>query len=401
MTWHDLLLIVVTTTLCTALVTSLALVAVRLNRRGSIASQLAIIVIATALAIGTSTIAVVVEMFFSPHDLVILAYIIAVSTVLSVVGAWFIFRSTARRSLLALVEATERLGYPMPVPVATPSWREFSDLSIRLEEASQRLGEAREEIEKLDAGRRQFLAWIAHDLRTPLAGMRAMAEAVETGFAAEPIKYVAGIRRKIDLLSEMVDDLFELSRLQGGSFALRCDLISLLDVVSDAVADVSAEASVRRITINQVGIEHHQLWADAGELTRAIGNLLNNGVRHAPDHSEILITAEVMDDDRLMLSVLDQGSGVASEDLGRMFETGWRSDQARTAKSEGSSSAHAGLGLAIVRGIVEAHGGNVRARHVEDRFSLDIILPTATLPSAQRPAPAKDGVVKRITGSSS
>jgi signal transduction histidine kinase len=115
------------------------------------------------------------------------------------------------------------------------------------------------------------------------------------------------------------------------------------------------------------------LLADPRELSRVVANLLVNSIRHAPENSEIVISAHRLDNDRLVLSVLDQGPGVQTQDIGRMFEMGWRGSAARQSEDSGSG---AGIGLAIVRGIVEAHGGQVSAAQVPGGFRLDITLPT-------------------------
>ncbi|MFC3241402.1 sensor histidine kinase [Gordonia humi] len=145
--------------------------------------------------------------------------------------------------------------------------------------------------------------------------------------------------------------------------------------MSDAVVDVRDAAASRGIRIEHRDIEGHMLWADPRELSRAVGNLLANAVRHAPAGSDVLVTASHRGDDHLIVSVLDQGPGVASEDLGRMFDVGWRAGSARTVDSDSPTGPGAGLGLAIVRGIAEAHGGGVGARHVADGFEMSIVLP--------------------------
>ena len=103
-------------------------------------------------------------------------------------------------------------------------------------------------------------------------------------------------------------------------------------------------------------------------------NLLDNAIRHAPACSEIVVSAHRNDDGHLVLGVLDQGSGVDAADLGRMFEVGWQASASRSS-ADGEKSG-GGLGLAIVRGIVEAHGGRVHAQHVDGGFELRIVLPT-------------------------
>lgn len=375
----DLALIVGTTLACTGAVMLIAWLVLRWNRGGSIGSQFAIIVGAAIASIGASTVAVMLQMYVSPHDSVVLAWVLAVSAVITLTVAWAITARTVRSSISGLIASAHRIGDGDVVRAEHAGWREFGELAAELADASQRLAEARAEIDRLDRARRQFFAWISHDLRTPLTGMRAMAEALEADVVSDREAALRQISAKVDTVSRMVDDLFELSKLQSGTLQLHPELVVLLDLVSDAVADVLPVARPQGIRIEQRGIERHMLWADPRELTRAIGNLLSNGVRHAPDDSVIVISAHTLDD-RLVLSVLDQGPGVAVEDLGRIFDVGWRADAARTPRADPDSgqTPGAGLGLAIVRGIAEAHGGDVRAARTPGGFRLDLILPAGS-----------------------
>ncbi|WP_308465414.1 sensor histidine kinase [Rathayibacter soli] len=368
------LLVVATTLAVTASVTALTLVVLRAARRAGIAARLAIVLAGAVLSITASALAVAAEMYLSAHDLNVLGWVIGVSAVMSVAAAWLVARSVVRSSTAAVVSSTRRVGRGDIVDAPATGLREFDAVAAELASTSQRLADARAQVAELDEARKQFFAWISHDLRTPLAGMRAMAEALEEGTAPDPRAYARLIRGKVDSVTQLVDDLFELSKLQTGTLELHPEAVVLLDLVSDAVSDVQTVAAGRGIQIAQDRIGSHIIWADPRELTRAIGNLLTNGVRHAPDNSTILIRADTLSDGQLILSVIDQGPGVAAENLGRMFDVGWRADSSRTADTPGAS-AGAGLGLAIVRGIVEAHGGRVQARQSEAGFQLDLILP--------------------------
>ncbi|WP_134324797.1 sensor histidine kinase [Cumulibacter soli] len=368
--------IVLTTAVCTAIVMTLAALVLRLNRKGPVASQFAIVVVAAVLSIVTATLAVMVEMFISSHDLTVLVWVIAIATILSLAASWVMISRAVDRSIGRLTSSTQSIADGAVLEPADPGWREFNELHARLAETSVQLAQARAEVEKLDAARRQFFAWISHDLRTPLAGIRAMSESIEDGYAPDPAEYVRSIRSRVDALTAMVDDLFALSTLQSGTVALQRELVPLLDIVSDAVVDVQAAARVRGIQIVHRDIDGHMLWADPRELTRAIGNLLANSIRHAPQDSDVVVTAHHRDDDHLIVSVLDRGPGVASSDLGHMFDVGWRAGTARTAAPESTSGA--GLGLAIVRGIVEAHGGEVAANRLANGFEMSITLPIPT-----------------------
>ena len=370
----DVLAIAGTALGCTALVTALAFLALRLNRRGPLGSQIAIVAVAAILSVAVSTVAIAAEMYLSDHDLTVLVWVAAAATILSLGGTWFL-ASVARRSIARLGDTARRIGAGEIVEAPGGGWREFQELAAELSRSSERLAAARAEVERLDASRRQLVAWVSHDLRTPLAGIRAMAEALEEGVAADPVGYVRRIREQVDFVNRMVDGLFELSRIQSGTLRLSREPVVLRDLVSDAVADMRPIAAERDIRISEAGMSDLMLVADPHELTRVVVNLLANSIRHAPAASEIIISAHREDGDRVVLSVLDQGPGVATEDLGRMFEVGWRGAEART--HDDDAAAGAGLGLAIVRGIVEAHGGLVQAERVADGFRLDVVLPAA------------------------
>lgn len=375
---HDIALIIGTTAVCTLLLGAVSLGVLRLNRRGSISSQVLIVLGFLAVSVLVSTLAVLREMYFSGHDLTVLAWLVGCASVLGGAAAWWMIRREVRASVARLSASTRRLGRGDVVAPGPATWREFEQLSQELASTSQRLAASRAEVERLQEARSRFLAWISHDLRTPLAGIHALAESVETGSA--PVGEALPLMRdRASAMAGMLDDLFELSRLETGTLPLHREPVELLDLVSDAVSDVAPLAAARGLRIVPDGIDGHLLYADARELTRAVSNLLGNAVKHAPAGSQIVVAAGRRDDEHLVISVLDHGSGVAEEDLGRIFEVGWRADDARggTAEREAAAPQGAGLGLAIVRGIVEAHGGSVLARQVPDGFRLEMVLPTA------------------------
>lgn len=368
----DLVVIAVTALICTAVATGVAVLAMQLNRRGSVGTQVSVLIGATIVAIVASTVAISVEMYLSPHDLQVLLSVVAISALMAALAAGFMLRRL-RRSLARLQHAAQRIGSGEVVTADVDSSREFAELSSQLAQSSAQLAAARAEVEQLDTSRRQLVAWVSHDLRTPLAGMRAMAEALEEGVVDEPADYIRQIRDQVDAVNGMVDGLFELSKIQSGMLKLSKEPVVLLDLVSDVVSDMRALAATRGITITHAEMTDQVLYADPGELSRVVANLLVNSIRHAPENSEIQVSAHRLDDDRIVLTVLDQGPGVQSHDLGRMFDMGWRGSAARTPEDGGAG---AGIGLAIVRGIVEAHGGQVSAAHVPGGFRLDVTLPT-------------------------
>mgnify|MGYP002133257971 CR=1 FL=1 len=368
----DLLVIAVTALICTSVATGAAVIVMQLKRRGSIGTHVSVLICATIVAIVASTVAISVEMYLSSHDLQVLLSVIVISAAMAALAAAFMLRRL-RRSLARLQRAARQIGSGEIVTADVESSREFAELSSQLAQSSTQLAAARAEVEQLDQSRRQLVAWVSHDLRTPLAGMRAMAEALEEGVVDDPAEYIRQIRDQVDAVNGMVDGLFELSKIQSGMLKLSKEPVVVLDLVSDVVSDMQALAATRGIRITHAGMADVVLNADAGELSRVVANLLVNSIRHAPEHSEIQVSAQRLDGDRIVLTVLDQGPGVQSQDLGRMFDMGWRGTAARTPEDGGAG---AGIGLAIVRGIVEAHGGQVSAAHVPGGFQLDVTLPT-------------------------
>lgn len=376
LSWHDIGLIVGTTAGCTLLVGLLCLGLLRWNRRGSISSQVLLVLGFLAVSVLASTLAVLGEMYFSAHDLTVLGWLVGCASVLSGAAAWWMIRRQVRSVVDRLERSTERLARGDVVAPGPATWREFERISTQLASASERLAASRAEVERLEASRSRFLAWISHDLRTPLAGIHTLAESAEVGVRS-PEEALPLIRARATTMAGMVDDLFELSRLETGTLPMHREPVELLDLVSDAVSDVAPLAARRDLRIVPAGIEGHLLHVDPRELTRAVTNLLGNAIKHAPHGSEIVVAADRRDDEHLVVSVLDHGSGVAAEDLGRLFDVGWRGDGARAGKESGQAPAGAGLGLAIVRGIVEAHGGRVRAVREPEGFRLEMSLPTA------------------------
>jgi len=370
----DVLLIAGTALACTVVVAAIALILLRWARGGSMLVQMLVLASVAAVSMAAAVLLISVEMYISPHDLSVLVWVIGTSLLFSLLAAWLVARLTRAR-LVRISEAVRRVGEGDVVAAEPHGLREFDDLSVELADVSERLHAARQELEQLDSARRRFFAWISHDLRTPLTAVRALSEAIEDGASAHPERYAGEVRAQIDTMSRMVDDLFELSKLTSGAVRLRTQQVELLDVVSDAVADVRLAAEQRGVTIVERGVGGHVLWADPHQLGRVVVNLLTNAVRHAPRDSEILVTATELDEQRLVLGILDHGSGVATSDLDRMFEVGWREDAARPTTANDPVASGAGLGLAIARGLARAHGGDVYAEHTGEGFRMNVLMP--------------------------
>jgi signal transduction histidine kinase len=353
---------------------------VRMLRRRSVALSLFCVAVVTVLAVTSGTFAVAQAMFLSDHDLGVVITVLGMAAVVSLLTAALLGRQVVAGSR-ALTEAARTVGSDTGFAApAQPLGAELAELSEELAATSARLAESRSREQSLERSRRELIAWISHDLRTPLAGLRAMAEALEDGVAEDPPRYFQGIRTEVDRLTGMVDDLFELSRIQAGALSLSLARVSVYDLVGDAIAGAYPLARQRGVRLEGGQVAAEPVEVDGREITRVLGNLLVNAIRSTPEDGVVAVAAR-REQDEVVLSVTDGCGGIPEQDLPRVFETGWRGGQARTPRAvtpgpHGGDNG-AGLGLAIVRGIVEAHAGRATVRNVHGGCCFEIALPAA------------------------
>jgi signal transduction histidine kinase len=238
----------------------------------------------------------------------------------------------------------------------------------------------------LELNRRDLVAWMSHDLRSPLAGIRAMAEALEDGVVDSPESvalYHRNIRIETERLAGMVDDLFELSKLHSGALKLTRQRIMLADIVAQAIASLTAVAAEKHVELSAV-LPDVEVEVDVREMTRVLGNLLTNAIRHTPDSGAVRIGGGSRVTGAF-ISVEDECSGIPAADLDHVFDVAFRGTAARTPSGDGG----AGLGLAIARGIAEAHGGDIEVENISGgcRFTVRLPLAAPASPAARRPAP--------------
>ncbi|MGI8614087.1 MAG: sensor histidine kinase [Nocardioidaceae bacterium] len=247
--------------------------------------------------------------------------------------------------------------------------------------------EARDRERTAERSRRELVAWISHDLRTPLAGIAAMTEALEDDVVTRPEEvkaYASQMRTEARRLSSMVDDLFEMSRIHAGALTIGRTPVSVLDVVREAVASVRPAADAQRVRVRVAGPEGAVpvVLGGGGELVRVVRNLLGNAVRHTPADGEVVV-GTLADDDQVLLWVDDACGGIPEAELGRVFELAYRGSSARDHLGEQPGEpVGAGLGLAIARGLVEAHAGRIEVANHGPGCRFEIRLPLAPAMSA-------------------
>jgi signal transduction histidine kinase len=294
--------------------------------------------------------------------------------VLALAGAIAAVRRIEREHR-AVTDAVTQLGLGrVPAGPQPRLSRNVQALQHQLSQTAAALTDARERERALEQSRRELVAWVSHDLRTPLAGLRAMTEALEDGLAGEPELYYKQIAASVERVSGMVDDLFDLSRIQAGAPVRNTEPVSLADLVSDCLTALDPLAEAKPVTLVGHLDSAATVRGNATELNRALTNVVANAIRHTPEGGRVEIRLARIPDGRAEISVDDQCGGIADDVLPRVFDVGYRGTAARTASAD---DGRAGLGLAIARGVVQAHNGTVVLENTATGCRFRLHLPVA------------------------
>jgi len=351
---------------------------------------LAVIVGTTVVASLSVCAAVAILMIGDATDRQVILELLPLPGICGLVVAAFLRHSFTRASkrLLSSVAEVGDSGIYTPPDGVLPA--ELAGLSHGLAEAHDRLGRARAREQALEASRRELVAWVSHDLRTPLAGLRAMAEALEDQVVVDPREvshYHSQIRRETDRLTAMIDDLFELSRIHSGTLRLSRRLVGLEDLVAEVVASTEPMARAKGIRLGGSAVRGMPVLIDSAEMGRAVRNLVTNAIRHTPPQGTIEVIGEIQAG-LACVSISDECGGIPEADLPRVFDVAFRGESARTPDPQGGG---AGLGLSIARGIVDAHSGQITVHNTGPGCQFTIRIPLARngAPAVSRPAPSR------------
>jgi signal transduction histidine kinase len=342
----------------------------RITRARSVATVLHGLVGVTVLSVVVGVVGAAQAMLVNRHDLQVVLVVTVAAGVVSVavavaVGRQLVADSRVVQELARTLAHGERLTAPSGYVTS-----ELAALGQELAATSVRLAEARDREAALESSRRELVAWVSHDIRTPLAGLRAMAEALEDRVVDDPERYHRQIRVEVDRLTHLVNDLFELSRIQAGALHLAPERVAMSDLVSEALLGMDPLAHRRGIRLIGPAVSGLPVWADSRELSRALSNLMINAIQHTPPEGTVTVDLGERAG-AVVLSVSDGCGGIPDADLTRLFDVAWRGTDAR---SPGPDSG-AGLGLAIVRGIVQAHSGEVTVANHSNGCRFEVTLP--------------------------
>ncbi|MGD0062257.1 MAG: HAMP domain-containing sensor histidine kinase [Streptosporangiaceae bacterium] len=385
--WSDLAFISQYVLIIALITTGIGIVVLRQLAGRSIALMVAVVVVVclvTAMA-GVGVIAYRMVGTSSERDDIL--DLMAIAGLAGLAVALFVGRrlTKASHSISAAVQNVSESGIYVAPQMTLPA--ELSELSDELTATHERLAQARSRERTLEASRRELVAWVSHDLRTPLAGLRAMAEALEDQVVIDPrevSQYHTQIRREVDRLTLMIDDLFELSKIHAGALRLSRRLVGLEDLVAEVVASAEPVARAKGVRLTGAAVRGMPVFVDSAEMGRALRNLVTNAIRHTPADGGVDVLAEVQNG-MACVSVADACGGIPPGDLPRVFDVAFRGESARTpGPQEG-----AGLGLSIARGIVEAHSGQIAVRNAGPGCQFLIRLPLARpgVPASNRTVP--------------
>jgi signal transduction histidine kinase len=342
----------------------LALILIRpaiLGRLGGVRAQLVGACLIGSLLLLGMMLAGARAMFISGHDLSLLLTMLTFAAALSV-GFALLYAMPLSSRIQRLRAGTERIaGGQLGSEVRVDGHDEVARLADDFNRMARALEEAAEREREMERARRDLVASVSHDLRTPLASTRALIEALADGVATNPeteSRYLTSASRELEHLSRLVDDLFELARIDAGVLQLTLEEASLHDLISDTISSFQPQAEQQGVRLaGEIVGDVDPVLANPPRLQRVLHNLVSNALRHTPADGAVTLRASRAGEG-VRVEVSDTGEGIAAEDLPRVFERSFRAERSRT-RPEKNDAPGAGLGLAIAHGLVEAHGGTM------------------------------------------
>lgn len=362
-------LLIVLVALCESVGVGLVgMVVLRILRLHPVGHSLVAVIVITVCAMNASTLTVVL----ATRSLRLpVAADLAINLVAGIVsiGIGLLLGRSVMRGGRMLADATRSFGVDQRFRAPDdPPTAELAELARELASTSDKLAESRRREQAAETSRRRLVAWISHDLRSPLARLRILAESLEDGVADDIQGSCRKIRADTERLTGMVDDLFELSRIQAGTLRLRPREVALDDLISDEVAGLEVLAADRGVRLRAGTIQPVTVHVDDRAITRVLNNLLGNALRYTPPGTVVSIDVRAVDG-WAVVSVADQCGGIPEQELASVFEMGWRGTRATGAERGG------GLGLSIALGIVQAHQGHLTVRNVPGGCCFEVALP--------------------------
>ena len=306
-------------------------------------------------------------MFVSEHDLLLAIVLLIFASGMAMVLGYFL-SSTVTSRIYLLKDAAEKLAKgELKTRVSINGRDEVAALANTFNQMAEQLEMVDAKQRELERLRADLIAWVGHDLQTPLASMRAILEALEDGVVDDPQtvkRYLGTAQRDVRSLSVLIDDLFQMAQLDTGGIPLDRAESSLSDLISDTLESFSELALRRGVKLEgSVDPNVDPVMMDTQRIGRVLNNLIGNALWHTPAEGLVNVYAR-RTSSGVEVCVSDTGEGIRAEDLPHVFESFYRGEKSRSRSTGG-----AGLGLAISRGIVQAHGGEIKVQSEAGRGS--------------------------------
>lgn len=340
------------------------------HRFRSLRTSLQFVSVASVLVAGSAVFASAVNMFLDQHDLRLVLVALGLGVSLGVVLAIAITRGLTDdlSRLEATVEAVGRGDLTARTGINRRD--EVGATARQVDAMIELLGEAETgRVRDADA-RKQFLASVSHDLRTPLAALQAAMEAIEDGVADDPERYFASMSADLTVLSALIDDLAVLASVDAGGLQTD-EIVDLAEVLDETVEVMAPLAEQRGVRLVATSTGRAAAWGNAAALARVIRNLTDNALRYAPNGTDIELDVSNGEAD-VVVSVIDEGEGFPESLKETAFDRFVTSDAART---RGGGS---GLGLAIAHSVIDAHDGQIWIDSSEPKTTVRFRLPAAS-----------------------
>ena len=324
---------------------------------------------------------------FDPPSDGLFAVLLVYAATLSLALSYLLAGSITRALTHIRAGAARIADGDLETRVVVDTHDELADLAADLNALAVRLDAAARQERRMEQSRRDLIAAVSHDLRTPLAAIRATIEAITDGVVTDEATITRYLRTMHDgtrELSRLIDDLFDLSRLDAGALVLEHEPAALADLVSDTLERMRPQAAARDVVLTGFAVADLPLVPlDARFVGRVLANLVDNAVRHTPAGGRVEV-AVYREGPAVRVEVRDTGEGIAPADLPHVFERFYRGEKSRSREHGG-----AGLGLAICKGIVEAHGGRIWAEALTPHgtrvsFTLPVTTPAGPHATAER-----------------
>ena len=296
-------------------------------------------------------------MFESPHDFSLLGTLLIFAGILSA-SFGYLLAANMTRSLSQLQAGAHKIaGGDFSARVNLTEVDELYHVAEAFNRIGDELDKSFARQREMEQARRDLVAAVSHDLRTPLTSIRAMIEALADGVVTDQemtARYYDTIRTQIKNLSGLINDLFELSQLETGQIQLHLESVNVNDLLSDVLETMQAQAQEKEVSLEGIFSEDLPIIkAELAKIQRVLYNLVQNAIRHTANNGSISLATKIVPEG-VQIEVADTGEGIAQDDIPRIFDQFFRGEKSRSRETGG-----AGLGLAIAKRIVEAHQGKI------------------------------------------